>query len=223
VYAKIPGSPTDVVEAIGRCVRILEDKSADAFHQKWALIFLVHLVGDLHQPLHCVEGFFDLSDAKHPVFHDHEVAGDVGDGGANALLIMGEPPKNGGEAVVTTLALHHYWDDNLVSGLDAKAQNVAASLTVAPGKNTGNYEDWPSQWVQSSLIHAKEAYHGLEYGAATKDDKGHWQIPTTLPGGEKGYAQTMNAAVREQLARGGFDLADLLNRIKWATPSDSPK
>src|SRR5882724_2812438 len=29
VYAKIPGSPTDVVEAIGRCVRILEDKSAD--------------------------------------------------------------------------------------------------------------------------------------------------------------------------------------------------
>ena len=42
----------DVVEAIGRFTRVLQDPAAEAGKKAEALRFLVHFVGDVHQPLH---------------------------------------------------------------------------------------------------------------------------------------------------------------------------
>ena len=42
----------DVVEAIGRFTRVLQDPAAEAGKKAEALRFLVHFVGDAHQPLH---------------------------------------------------------------------------------------------------------------------------------------------------------------------------
>ncbi len=48
--AKSPAG--DVVEAIGRFTRVLQDPRAAAEPKAQALRFLVHFVGDIHQPLH---------------------------------------------------------------------------------------------------------------------------------------------------------------------------
>lgn len=48
--AKSPGG--DVVEAIGRFTAVLRDPAAPREQKAEALRFLVHLVGDIHQPLH---------------------------------------------------------------------------------------------------------------------------------------------------------------------------
>jgi hypothetical protein len=52
-YETAPKSPGgDAVEAIGRFTRVLQDPLAEAGKKVEALRFLVHFVGDVHQPLH---------------------------------------------------------------------------------------------------------------------------------------------------------------------------
>ena len=52
-YETAPKSPGgDIVEAIGRFTRVLQDPRAEAGKKIEALRFLVHFVGDVHQPLH---------------------------------------------------------------------------------------------------------------------------------------------------------------------------
>ena len=51
-------SPTDVVHMIARCVRVLRGQEPEGqLTRKEALMLLVHLVGDLHQPLHVGCGY----------------------------------------------------------------------------------------------------------------------------------------------------------------------
>ena len=52
-YETAPKSPDgDAVEAIGRFTRVLQDPQAAADKKVEALRFLVHFIGDVHQPLH---------------------------------------------------------------------------------------------------------------------------------------------------------------------------
>ena len=46
----------DIVTGINKCVAILKDKNTSLEDQVFYLKFLVHLVGDLHQPLHVGRG-----------------------------------------------------------------------------------------------------------------------------------------------------------------------
>ena len=70
-YREFPAftSVNDVVHAIKGCIAVLEkaENRADDFTKPQALRLLVHFVGDIHQPLHCGTGFYDLSNFAHPV------------------------------------------------------------------------------------------------------------------------------------------------------------
>src|ERR1700688_4646828 len=59
----------DVVDAIERCIAVLEahETIAGELSRTQALRLLVHLVGDIHQPLHCGTGFYRLSDTQRPL------------------------------------------------------------------------------------------------------------------------------------------------------------
>lgn len=46
----------DVVEAIGRMIKTLKDKKASNLQKVQALKFLIHFVGDIHQPFHVGRG-----------------------------------------------------------------------------------------------------------------------------------------------------------------------
>jgi S1/P1 Nuclease len=48
-------SPNDIVHALRRAIDVLEGKSSE-FTKVQALRIIVHLVGDIHQPLHTVSG-----------------------------------------------------------------------------------------------------------------------------------------------------------------------
>jgi hypothetical protein len=49
--------PHDVVHLINGCVTVLEGGEFENLTPKDALRFLIHLVGDVHQPLHTVAGY----------------------------------------------------------------------------------------------------------------------------------------------------------------------
>ncbi len=62
-----------VVDRIGHFARVLADKKAGQETRVEALKFLVHFVGDVHQPLHCIERDNDRGGNECTVIFFHEV------------------------------------------------------------------------------------------------------------------------------------------------------
>jgi S1/P1 Nuclease len=96
-------SPNDIVHAIRRAIDVLEDKSSE-FTKVQALRIIVHLVGDIHQPLHTVSGYYNLTDPEHPqLISDSTVA-------------LGKPQDRGGNQLFYTKSqeLPALWDTKLV-------------------------------------------------------------------------------------------------------------
>lgn len=58
-------APDDAIHMIRTCIAVLEGKSTK-FTPAQALRVLVHLVEDLHQPLHVGTGYFDIKNPKAP-------------------------------------------------------------------------------------------------------------------------------------------------------------
>lgn len=77
----------DIVATINGCIAVLEGGSHADLTAKEALRWLVHLVGDIHQPLHVVAGYYDLSDPNSPKREINllEIDRDTNDGGGGAL------------------------------------------------------------------------------------------------------------------------------------------
>ena len=120
--ATAPRNPAgDILEAIDRFSAILADRSAPRGERGEALRFLVHLVGDVHQPLH---------------------AGRADDRGGNTVVVrwFGRPSK-----------LHRVWDSDLIDGEQsnfsewARFLDRAAPETVRPIQASG-----PLDWARES-------------------------------------------------------------------------
>jgi hypothetical protein len=64
----IQSSNNHIIRTIERCIKVLESAQQlpNEPTQPEALRLLVHFVGDLHQPLHCTSGFYDLKDLQNP-------------------------------------------------------------------------------------------------------------------------------------------------------------
>ena len=52
-YNQIEKNPKgDIIQSINKCIEVLEDKNSLKVDKSFHLKYLVHLVGDVHQPLH---------------------------------------------------------------------------------------------------------------------------------------------------------------------------
>ena len=135
----LPAIPTpNAQERIAVFRGVLASQSADPL-KAYDLSWLLHLVGDVHQPLHCVTRVSATSPE--------------GDDGGNAVKLLA--PAN----------LHPYWDD--VLGTDdapATALTAAAQLAAAPA---GAASDLNVQhWIDESVSAAKStAYKKPPIGA----------------------------------------------------------
>jgi hypothetical protein len=201
-------SDDDIVHAIECCIASLESPSSRAeIPHAEALRVLVHLVGDLHQPMHLAEGYYRSADAGVPqlVADATSPAGLLSDRGANALH-FGEQ------------RLHFVWDITLVDRLAAARtpSDLAALLAheAVPRDPTGPASSWARQWVADVLPFAREAYAGIEFRGFSTDAR---YGPTWEVRWPADYESRSIAHVRVLLARAGYRLASLLERIRWAT------
>lgn len=202
-------SVNDVVHAIKRCVTVLEraENSADDFTKPQALRLLIHFVGDIHQPLHCGTGFYDLSDLGHPVLT------------TNPRLCLGKPNDRGGNDLFfgtdPNQELHALWDQALVIAIRnstdyrSLAEWLEPAVPVSP--TTGDYHTWPEQWAIDSVREARNAYRNIEFHAATIDGQ-RLRITVQLP---TGYIDANRSLAASQLAKAGLHLAQLLNSLAW--------
>lgn len=101
-YDSARDCPNDdcIVERVKQQIRILKDRSADESNRIEALMFVMHLIGDLHQPLHCSDN------------HDR---------GGNQVLIEGG---------VRHANLHEIWDREVVKELGRNEMTVAQGLKL---------------------------------------------------------------------------------------------
>ena len=195
-----------MVHIIDLCVAVLEGKPSKITRSQ-AIRLLVHFVGDIHQPLHCATGYYDLTklDAPTLVTNPAKVDPKTGDRGANSLYLT------------KSQELHAYWDDKLVKKLDGNGYDELADNLMrknpAGWKMAGDYHQWAGAWATESAAIAEKAYRGVSFGTATLDEKRELdRIEIKLA---PSYEKTNEAVVANQLAKAGLRLADLLNHIQW--------
>jgi S1/P1 Nuclease len=202
-------SVNDVVHAIKRCVVVLEmsEAGSDDFTKPQALRLLVHFVGDIHQPLHCGTGFYDLSDLSHPVLI------------TDPRLCIAKPNDRGGNDLFfgpdSTQELHALWDDSLVFAIRNSADYhlLADFLEAVPpvDSTTGDYHAWPEQWAIDSVQQARKAYRNIKLDTARIDGQ-RLRITVQLP---TAYIDENRSLAANQLAKAGMHLAQLLNNLTW--------
>ena len=113
-----------VVDKVEDFERELADARTPAPERLLALKFLLHFVGDLHQPLH---------------------ASDNQDRGGNCVRVAFGGPR--------TTNLHAYWDTAVVQALGSDPQVVAASLEaqITPADRKAWEAGDPRTWAQESF------------------------------------------------------------------------
>jgi hypothetical protein len=188
----LPPLPTpNVVTALQQNVAILKNPASSKNAQAQALRFIIHFVGDIHQPLHCATRV----DSAHP----------TGDQGGNGVML-----HVGGKSV----KLHSYWDGGINSfpkggpgptfappALGTIGPAAAQAMADNPDTDPGLKLDDPTLfevWAQESFDLAKStAYDGMQNGVT----------PSAT------YNANALKVARQRVAWGGYRLAALLNSI----------
>ncbi|MEN3328161.1 MAG: hypothetical protein V7638_2968 [Acidobacteriota bacterium] len=222
----------DVVQMIERCVQVLQGRSK-FMSQLNALRCLVHLVGDVHQPLHVGCGFIDNTGGRPRLEDDPAIIRQKGlesDKGGNSLVL----PVSG------SLNLHSYWDSYLGSdeqpvdvtnlSFAANSAEVRRSAEIAINKlwgqlkrakvgtqlqsavgvatNVADPSKWATAWANTSLNEARKAYKLLQI----KTGLGNGKYEVSWPG-KSVYDAECRTIVSNQLATASDNLAALLNAI----------
>jgi hypothetical protein len=180
-----PAPDDDALFAIGRSEEILGAKKTSDEDRAIYVSWLIHLVGDLHQPLHCSS----LITPEHP----------NGDKGGNELYV--KPGEAG-------ISLHSFWDGLLgTSGKASTHWNRALSIAAEhPRKSLGELKraTTPRDWsLEGRSLAIDKAYlHGK---LKTGDDR-----DSAKPLSER-YIKNAKAAAEKQAALAGCRLADELH------------
>ena len=207
----------NVVERIAECIRILEAPPGTKLPmgKAQALKSLVHLVADVHQPLHVGSGYYEFTlDGRAVLVTDPAKArGRPGDRGGNRLRWGPEPGD----------VLHGDWDSAIVRRIveGASPGRLAAKLKaeapkVMPGTLGDHRTAWARQWAAESLREAADAYRDVVFGAVILNDHHELEaIEIRLLPDRDGYLDKNAPVATAQLAKAAVRLAALLNRIAW--------
>lgn len=185
--------PPDIVTALEENVNILKT-STDDNAKAQALRFIIHFVGDIHQPLHCATQV----DSAHP----------EGDRGGNEVK-LNIRQQNG---TVKSTNLHSYWDGGIATfprtGPNFAPPPLSSIPAAARKARSGNPPTNPKlklneptnfqSWAEESFALAKDvAYKGIANNGNPS----------------QAYRTKSIKVVRQRVAWGGYRLAALLNSI----------
>ena len=145
-----------VVVIIEDFLKVLIDKSATRDQRAEALKFIVHFVGDIHQPLHVAALYLnDNGEVIDP------------DAGGNRLgqLSHGYHDTAGGNDIVDGKKLLHGEWDAIPPALEvngALAAQVLQQAKMVPATR-GDLLSWSTTWATDSIQVGKQAFSGLHF------------------------------------------------------------
>jgi hypothetical protein len=193
--SKVPATP--VPNAATQIVALraaIASKEPDLL-KSYDLIWLEHLLGDIHQPLHGVVRYF-------------AGAGDEGGNLVNISMPLAmEKQFEGTLSKDSPRELHAFWDDLPGEGQPAPALPFAAAFakTLASPPKAAVADTNPADWAAESLALAKKDAYASPIGASLAPPTGSsWAITQAY------YVAAMNDA-KARIALAGARLAKLLN------------
>lgn len=186
----------DIVGAIRRWADELASPKIPLEHKLDAVRFLVHFVGDIHQPLHCAYRYGDMGGNMIPVntFQGRNYSFD-----ADTPMDYGPP------------SIHSVWDEAMVYELlgntrpRIKARQLRKEITDAEFKKWSN--DYILSWAIDSYWRARKEVYRWPTG-----DPLPWKW--ARPGMDltsENYIDARLPIVSEQLKKGGVRLAYMIN------------
>jgi hypothetical protein len=183
----------DALEALARFSKTLQDPNASLADKQLALRFIVHLVGDLHQPLHngkcCDKGGNDVK-----------------------VTFFGKPTN-----------LHAVWDSQLVDDEQLSFTELAAKLErhIGPQDIVKWWDINPRDWISESGEIRDTVYPTA--ADMPKPAKGKKAKKGVLPMAELSYSYVykFRPVVEQRLSQGGVRLAAYLNAL-FAEPQPLP-
>ena len=208
-------SDDDVVHILKQCIQVLQGArgaraNPHGFSQREALLLLVHLIGDVHQPLHVGTAY---------VNEQNEFAVPASAQAVDNVRIFSTGGDN--DLLFESGSLHSFWDNRAVSDAMRQAQvrtpaefatRLMQSAPNMPIVN-GDVTKWPAKWATETLGASKEAHEGLTVEA--REERGRrgeshfvWRV-TAAPG----YAKTATALASIELTRAGYRLAAVLEAL----------
>jgi len=186
-----------IVARLPEFIRQINDPRLSETKRKEALMFVVHLVGDLHQPLHC---------------------GDRGDRGGNDVRIANPRPA-------AAVNLHRVWDFGAFERAHLTAEDLAAagrrSLAARPIylPKRLRYRRQVRQWAMESHDLARDqAYRGVPAGRPFRLDDSYHRRVLAISGRQIGLAGARLAAILNQVfARPKRRAGKLIRDEGWGT------
>lgn len=199
-----------VTSALAAQLDVLRNPNASAQARANALRYVIHLIGDLHQPLHTTTNN-DLGGNCLPVAFDGH-----------------DPEETNAESGSYRPNLHGVWDTNLIEQFSRgeMPQQLAGELESKFKSEIPTWESAPidiDAWVWQSHQIARRVVYRLPVTVPVEDPQDVkscaadnrvsdrlFQLHEQLG---SGYDTTADAAIQEQLARAGARLAAVLNSI----------
>lgn len=203
VRARCPGGDC-VTGKIDEYSKRLKEAKYDRWGAAGDLAFLIHFVGDLHQPLH---------------------AANDEDRGGNCVTVSSN---------IRAKDLHAVWDTTIVRRLEYSIDSGHPETTARRLERTYAAEKETDSWIaaddiawESNQIARSDIYAALQIPVEPCQPTANLCVnphgsPVEL---DSSYLDSADALAGHQLAKAGFRLASLLNSI-WpqpAAPSDVPR
>ena len=185
-----PTDTEDVLFGLDHCEKMLAEPGAAPVDQAAALSWVIHLVGDIQQPLHCVT----LVNATYPK--------PQGDRGGNSFFVS---------VAGNTINLHAFWDSLPGHSLDmreltGRAADLAIKFPRAALPELTQARTALAWSLEGRVLAIDTVYlHGDLPGS--HDAK---VLPPPLP---PGYLASARAVADRRLALGGYRLADTLRQL----------
>jgi hypothetical protein len=198
--ARKGSGPQNIVEALTQCTAELRDPATPADQRAYDLCWVIHLVGDIHQPLHACS----LFDAQFP----------KGDQGGNSEVVLKD-----GRYQNTKHNLHLIWDslpgDFATDDLDRFEANglhgdPAYARSTYPQLGVTDFMAWAKESQQLAI---DDAYLDGHLTAATGGFGDRTAQGVTVPALPPGYMRNAEHVAMRQVTLAGYRLADLLNGL----------
>ena len=172
---------------IVRHYRALIDQHSSKDEKQFAIYTLVHLIGDIHQPLHS---------------SDHD------DRGGNDIRVVLQLPSG-----KRTTNLHSAWDTEFVKAAftETDERKIAKALiaNASASEISGFQKGSPAKWLADSFSLAKTTAYGKlpEFNDCANEEFGKERIELG-----QGYTDEAIALIPNLLLRAGARIAGMLNR-----------
>jgi hypothetical protein len=204
------GGPRHVVAAINYNVNKLESAEESLEKRAVAMCWVMHLIGDLHQPLHA-SGLL----AAKGTLGNEELLPPSGDQGGNRLAIRASAD------VPNASSLHFYWDALVLADIPyATVQARVRTWLADPAFQRGAYAN---ALKKADVLEWAEESHALARAVVYQDGNQFLKVevlpdryPRTMldnlaaPVLSEQYQKRADATAQRQLVLAGYRLADVL-------------